>query len=141
MVCNAAQADRHVDAQQLNTIRHYFQEHCPNQTLPVIIAVASVICTARCITKLKATGGNGEIRHYKRGSLFLKFERGRIRSGNWLPVIDKTGSSSNCFCKIICRSYLLLWNGGSILKNKDTHRISFCSMISVDSINRSFYVL
>jgi predicted GTPase len=41
MVCNAAQAARHIDAQQLNTIRHYFQEQYPNQTLPVIIAVAT----------------------------------------------------------------------------------------------------
>jgi uncharacterized protein len=41
MVCNAAQAARHVDAQQLNAIRHYFQEERPNQTLPIIIAVAT----------------------------------------------------------------------------------------------------
>ncbi len=41
MVCNAAQAARQVDAQQLNAIRHYFQEECPNRTLPVIIAVAT----------------------------------------------------------------------------------------------------
>jgi predicted GTPase len=43
MVCNAAQAARQADAQQLNTIRHYFQEQCPNQALPVIIAVATQI--------------------------------------------------------------------------------------------------
>ncbi|SJM90075.1 GTP-binding protein HSR1-like protein [Crenothrix polyspora] len=41
MVCNATQAARQVDVQQLNAIRHYFQEQCPNQALPVIIAVAT----------------------------------------------------------------------------------------------------
>ncbi len=41
MVCNAVQAARQVDTQQLNAIRHYFQEQCPNQALPVIIAVAT----------------------------------------------------------------------------------------------------
>lgn len=43
MVCNAAQAARHVDAQQLEAVRHYFQQTCPNQNLPVIIAVATHI--------------------------------------------------------------------------------------------------
>lgn len=43
IVCNAAQASRHVDAQQLATVRHYFQQECPNQSLPVIIAVATHI--------------------------------------------------------------------------------------------------
>ena len=43
VVCNAAQAARHEDAQQLDAIRHYFQQECPNQTLPVIIAVATNI--------------------------------------------------------------------------------------------------
>ena len=41
MVCNAVQAARQIDTQQLNTIRHYFQEQCPNQALPVIIVVAT----------------------------------------------------------------------------------------------------
>jgi len=41
VVCNAAQAARQIDAQQLNAIRHYFQEERPNQTLPVIFAVAT----------------------------------------------------------------------------------------------------
>jgi predicted GTPase len=43
MVCNAAQAARHADVQQLDAIRHYFQEECQNQTLPVILAVATQI--------------------------------------------------------------------------------------------------
>lgn len=43
MVCHAAQAARLADAQQLGAIRQYFQEQCPNQTLPVIIAVATQI--------------------------------------------------------------------------------------------------
>ncbi len=43
MVCNAAQAARQVDTQQLNAIRQYFQEQCPNQALPVIIGVATQI--------------------------------------------------------------------------------------------------
>jgi len=43
VVCNAAQAARHVDAEQLEAVRHYFQITCPNQTLPVIIAVATHI--------------------------------------------------------------------------------------------------
>jgi predicted GTPase len=43
VVCNATQAARHVDAQQLEAVRHYFQQICPNQTLPVIIAVATHI--------------------------------------------------------------------------------------------------
>lgn len=43
MVCNATQAARHLDAQQLQAIRHYFLEESPNQTLPVIIAVATHI--------------------------------------------------------------------------------------------------
>ncbi len=41
MVCNATQAARQVDAEQLEAIRHFFQEQCPNQALPVIIAVAT----------------------------------------------------------------------------------------------------
>jgi predicted GTPase len=43
IVCNATQAARQVDVQQLNAIRHYFQEQCPNQALPVIIAVITQI--------------------------------------------------------------------------------------------------
>jgi uncharacterized protein len=43
IVCNAAQAARHADAQNLNSVRHYFQQECPNQSLPVIIAVATHI--------------------------------------------------------------------------------------------------
>lgn len=43
IVCNAVQAARDVDAQQLKAIRHYFLEQCPNQALPVIIAVATQI--------------------------------------------------------------------------------------------------
>jgi len=43
MVCNAAQAAREADAQQLNAIRRYFQEECQNQTLPVILVVATQI--------------------------------------------------------------------------------------------------
>jgi predicted GTPase len=49
MVCNAAQAARQVDTKQLNAIRHYFQELCPDQTLPVIIAVATHIDRLRPI--------------------------------------------------------------------------------------------
>ena len=41
MACNVVQAARQVDTQQLNTIRHYFHEQCPNQALPVIIVVAT----------------------------------------------------------------------------------------------------
>jgi hypothetical protein len=41
IVCNAAQAARQVDTQQLDALRQYFQEQRPNQTLPVIIAVAT----------------------------------------------------------------------------------------------------
>jgi len=43
MVCNAAQAARQADAQQLEAIRRYFQEERQNQTLPVILAVATQI--------------------------------------------------------------------------------------------------
>ncbi|MDD1644681.1 MAG: 50S ribosome-binding GTPase [Methylococcaceae bacterium] len=43
MVCNAAQAARQADFQQLEAIRRYFQEECQNQTLPVILAVATQI--------------------------------------------------------------------------------------------------
>jgi len=43
IVCNAAQAARHADAKQLEAVRHYFQHENPNQTLPVIIAVATHI--------------------------------------------------------------------------------------------------
>ncbi|MCX7099273.1 MAG: 50S ribosome-binding GTPase [Methylococcales bacterium] len=43
IVCNAAQAARQDDAQQLDAIRTYFQEECQNRTLPVIIAVATQI--------------------------------------------------------------------------------------------------
>jgi predicted GTPase len=43
LVCNAAQAARHEDTQQLNALRHYFQQDCQNQKLPVIIAVATHI--------------------------------------------------------------------------------------------------
>ena len=47
VTCNAAQAARQVDAQQLQAVRHYFQHECPNQTLPVIIAVATHIDSLR----------------------------------------------------------------------------------------------
>ncbi len=43
MVCNAAQAARQADAQQLDAIRRYFQEERQNQALPVILAVATQI--------------------------------------------------------------------------------------------------
>jgi len=43
MVCNAAQAARHADVQQLDAIRHYFQGECQNQTLPVMLAIATQI--------------------------------------------------------------------------------------------------
>jgi predicted GTPase len=43
IVCNAAQAARHADAKQLAAVRHYFQHEKPNQSLPVIIAVATHI--------------------------------------------------------------------------------------------------
>jgi uncharacterized protein len=43
MVCNAAQAARQADAQQLDDIRRYFQEERQNQALPVILAVATQI--------------------------------------------------------------------------------------------------
>jgi len=43
MVCNAAQAARQADAQQLDAIRRYFQEEQKNQTLPVILVVATQI--------------------------------------------------------------------------------------------------
>ncbi len=43
VICNATQAARHADVQQLQAIRHYFQQECQNQTLPVIIAVATHI--------------------------------------------------------------------------------------------------
>lgn len=43
MVCNAAQAARQADVQQLDAIRLYFQLERPNQTLPVILVVATQI--------------------------------------------------------------------------------------------------
>ncbi|MEQ1531145.1 MAG: GTPase [Methylococcales bacterium] len=43
MVCNAAQAARQIDVQQLDAIRSYFQHECQNQALPVIVAVATQI--------------------------------------------------------------------------------------------------
>jgi len=43
MVCNAAQAARQADTQQLDAIRRYFQEERQNQALPVILAVATQI--------------------------------------------------------------------------------------------------
>ena len=43
MVCNAAQAARQADAQQLDAIRRYFQKERQNQALPVILAVATQI--------------------------------------------------------------------------------------------------
>ena len=43
MVCNAAQAARQADAQQLDAIRRYFQEERQNQVLPVILAIATQI--------------------------------------------------------------------------------------------------
>ncbi len=49
MVCNATQAARQIDAAQLEAIRRYFQEQCPNQALPVIIAVATQIDRLRPI--------------------------------------------------------------------------------------------
>jgi len=49
MVCNATQAARQIDAEQLDAIRRYFQEQCPNQALPVIIAVATQIDRLRPI--------------------------------------------------------------------------------------------
>jgi predicted GTPase len=43
MVCNAAQAARQPDVQQLEAIRRYFQQERRNQTLPVILAIATHI--------------------------------------------------------------------------------------------------
>lgn len=43
MVCNAAQAARQADTQQLDDIRRYFQVERKNQVLPVILAVATQI--------------------------------------------------------------------------------------------------
>ncbi len=43
IVCNATQAARNEDAKQLEAVRQYFLQACPNQTLPVIIAVATHI--------------------------------------------------------------------------------------------------
>ena len=43
MVCNAAQAARQADTQQLDAIHRYFQEERQNQALPVILAVATHI--------------------------------------------------------------------------------------------------
>ncbi len=43
LVCNAAQAARQADSQQLEAIRRYFQEERQNQALPVILAVATQI--------------------------------------------------------------------------------------------------
>ncbi|MBU1058707.1 MAG: 50S ribosome-binding GTPase [Proteobacteria bacterium] len=43
LVCNATQAARHMDAQQLQAVRCYFQQECRTQALPVIIAVATHI--------------------------------------------------------------------------------------------------
>ena len=42
-----------MDAQQLQAIRHYFQQECPNQTLPVIIAVATHIDRLRPVREWK----------------------------------------------------------------------------------------
>ena len=41
IVCNVTEAARKMDVLQLQAIRHYFQRECPNQALPVIIAVAT----------------------------------------------------------------------------------------------------
>jgi hypothetical protein len=43
IACNAAQAARNEDAEQLDAVRQYFIQACPNQALPVIIAVATHI--------------------------------------------------------------------------------------------------
>jgi predicted GTPase len=43
MVCNAAQAARQADVEELDAIRRYFQEERQNQALPVILAVATQI--------------------------------------------------------------------------------------------------
>lgn len=43
VVCNAAQATRQVDAKQLGVIRNFFQQEKLNQSLPVILAVATHI--------------------------------------------------------------------------------------------------
>jgi predicted GTPase len=43
MVCNAAQAARQADTQQLDAVRRYFQKERQNQALPVILAVATQI--------------------------------------------------------------------------------------------------
>ena len=43
IVCNASHAAREEDAKQLQKLRHEFQLHRKNRTLPVIIAVATQI--------------------------------------------------------------------------------------------------
>ena len=53
VVCNAVEAARQVDAQQLQAVRHYFQQECQNQTLPVIIAVATHIDRLRPVREWK----------------------------------------------------------------------------------------
>jgi predicted GTPase len=42
-VCNAAQAAREADAEQLSAIRSYFQQERQNQTLPIILVTATHI--------------------------------------------------------------------------------------------------
>jgi uncharacterized protein len=52
-VCNAAQAARQVDAEQLNAIRLYFQQERTNQTLPVILVAATHIDLLRPLREWK----------------------------------------------------------------------------------------
>jgi predicted GTPase len=49
LVCNAAQAARELDVAHLNAIRQYFQTEVKNQTLPVVITVATHIDRLRPI--------------------------------------------------------------------------------------------
>ncbi len=43
LICNASQASRAADTEQLQAIRQYFQTECANQALPVIITVVTHI--------------------------------------------------------------------------------------------------
>jgi uncharacterized protein len=69
MVCNASQAARQADAQELDAIRRYFQEECRNQALPVILAVATQIDRLRPIKEWQPPYNIQDPKHPKEHSI------------------------------------------------------------------------
>lgn len=90
VVCNATEAARKMDVQQLQAVRHYFQRECPNQTLPVIIAVATHIDRLRPVREWNPPyqilqPDNAKARNIREACLAISHEL-NLSPGSIVPV-------------------------------------------------------